>query len=271
MRPLCIYHANCADGFAAAWVVRKAFLGDVDCHPGVHGEAPPDVHGRDVFIVDFSYSREVLLQMISVAESLTILDHHQSAREALVDLPGAIARFEMGLSGSMIAWQYFFRGETPPRLLQHIQDRDLWLFHLDATREILAGLFSYPYDFAIYDQWMASSNLGGLAADGAAILRKQQQDLDQLLPLLSERRSIGGKIVPVANLPHTLASDAGARMAIGEPFAATYWWGPKGITFSLRSTAPCGDDVAEIAQRYGGGGHRHAAGFRIDPDNGDLP
>ena len=34
MRPLCIYHGGCADGFAAAWVVRKAFLGDVEFHAG---------------------------------------------------------------------------------------------------------------------------------------------------------------------------------------------------------------------------------------------
>ena len=36
--PLCIYHANCVDGFAAAWVVRKAFHGVVDFHPGIYGE-----------------------------------------------------------------------------------------------------------------------------------------------------------------------------------------------------------------------------------------
>jgi len=263
MNPLCIYHGGCADGFAAAWVVRKAFLGQVDFHAGVYGDLPPDVKGRDVFIVDFSYPRGYLLRMIGEAESLTILDHHQSAQAALENLPGAIVRFSLGLSGAMLAWKYFFHDATPPRLLQHIQDRDLWLFHLDATREIMAGLFSYPYDFALYDQWMDSDRLDGLAADGAAILRKQQQDLDQLLPILTQRLQIGGKTVPVANLPHILASDAGARLAIGQPFAAIYWDSPKGRHFSLRSTSPDGDDVAAIAQTLGGGGHRHAGGFLI--------
>ena len=79
-RPLCIYHANCIDGFAAAWIVRKYFHGIVDFHPGHYGEPPPDVAGRDVFIVDFSYKRPVLLQMIQAAESLTILDQHLSAQ-----------------------------------------------------------------------------------------------------------------------------------------------------------------------------------------------
>lgn len=263
MRPLCIYHGNCADGFAAAWVVRKAFLGDVEFHAGVHGEAPPDVQHREVFIVDFNYSRDTMLAMVRDCASMTILDHHQTAKSHLTDLPGAITRFDIGLSGAMIAWQYFFRGQTPPRLLQHIQDRDLWLFHLDATREVMAGLFSYPYDFGIYDLWMSSSDLSGLASDGATILRKQKQDLDHLLPELTQYLRIAGKLVPVANVPHIMASDAGHRLAIGQPFAATYWDGPKGRKFSLRSTKPCGDDCAAIAETYGGGGHRHAAGFLI--------
>ena len=58
--PLCIYHHNCADGFTAAWVVKKAF-GNVDFHPGKYNEPPPDVTGRDVIIVDFSYKYDVLL------------------------------------------------------------------------------------------------------------------------------------------------------------------------------------------------------------------
>lgn len=48
---VCIFHANCADGFGAAWVVRKA-LGEIDFHPGaVPGEPPPDVTGKDVVMV----------------------------------------------------------------------------------------------------------------------------------------------------------------------------------------------------------------------------
>ena len=37
------------------------------------------------------------------------------------------------------------------------------------------------------------------------------------------------------------------------------------VQFSMRSrTEADGLDVAEIAQRYGGGGHRHAAGFEVE-------
>ena len=63
MRKLCIYHGNCADGFTSAWVVRKALGEDVDYHAGVYQNPPPDVAGRDVVMVDFSYKRGTLEMM----------------------------------------------------------------------------------------------------------------------------------------------------------------------------------------------------------------
>lgn len=260
--PLCIYHANCPDGFAAAWVVSQALLGAVDFHPANYGDIPPDVAGRDVFIVDFSYPRATLLQIVEEAESLTILDHHATAQMAIADLPGSIVRFSSVMSGCMLAWQYFFHGQPAPKLLQHIQDRDLWLYHLDATREVMAGLLSYPYDFGIYDLWMHASSLAPLASDGAAILRKQERDLRELLPNVTRTLEISGQTVPAANLPMTMASEAGHILARTAPFAAVYSDGPRGRKISLRSSS-CGADVGAIAAIYGGGGHRHAAGFTV--------
>lgn len=263
-RPLCIYHGHCADGFASAWVVRKAFLGQIDFHAGCYGDDPPEVLGRDVFLVDFSYPRPVLEVMVAVADSVTILDHHVTAAEDLDSLPGAITRFDLDHSGGMITWQYFFGSQTPPALLAHIEDRDLWRFRIDGTREIMAGLFSYPYDFDLYDYWMAdSTNLDGLVNGGVAILRKTRRDLDELLPKMTRMMLIGGCLVPAVNLPPTMASEAAGELATGHPFAACYWDGPLGRTFSLRSDST-GLDVSLIARRYGGGGHWHAAGFRVD-------
>jgi len=261
--PLCIYHRHCPDGFAAAWVVRRVFHGEVEFLPASYGDAPPDVTGRDVFIVDFSYSRHELETMAAQAGCLTILDHHISAREAITDLPGAITWFSLGLSGAMLAWRYFFHDQAAPQLLRHIEDRDLWLFHLEETRAVMAGLLSHPYDFGIYDFWMSQRSLAPLAADGQAILRQRKRDLDELLPSVTRPTIIGGHNVPAANLPPTMASDAGHILAKHQPFAATYSDGPGFRKFSLRSSSPDGLDVAAIARLYGGGGHRHAAGFRI--------
>lgn len=261
MKVLCIYHHNCVDGFAAAWVVRK-FLGDVEFHPGRYGDTPPDVTGRQVIMVDFSYKREVLEQMAAKAEWITILDHHQSAEQDLAEpLPDNVqAVFDMNHSGAMIAWKYFSH-EEPPKLLLHIEDRDLWRFQLKGTREIQAALFSYPYNFELWDRLIAA-DVDELYCDGVAITRKHMKDIHELIYAAGSRATIGGYDVPVLNAPYFYSSEAGHLMAQGEPFAACYYDTATHRVFSLRS-ADNGLDVAELAARFGGGGHKHAAGFRI--------
>lgn len=261
---LCIYHGNCADGFTGAWVVRRA-LGDAEFFPGVYTTPPPpDVADKDVVLVDFSYKRPIMEQIIASARSVLVLDHHKTAAEDLRDLPGAEVVFDMGRAGSRIAWDYYFPHEAPPPVLLHVEDRDLWRFSLPRTREIQANIFSYPYDFAIWDRLMASDP-AVLAVEGEAIERKHFKDIAELLGVVQRRMVIGGVNVPVANLPYTLVSDAAHKMAQGEPFAGCYWDTPKGRVFGLRSSDN-GMDVSEIAKRYGGGGHRNAAGFTVDYD-----
>jgi len=266
MNTLCIYHANCADGFGAAWVIAMA-LHEVELFPGYYGEIPPTVTGRDVLIVDFSYPRDILLSLAAEATSITIIDHHKTAQAELVDLPANVtAIFDMEHSGAMLSWRYVFGGEEPPVLLRHIEDNDLWRFALPGTREIMAAVLSYPYDLETWDHLMGE-NIEVLRHDGGAIRRKQRKDLEELLLGLTQRMSIAGYDVPVANLPYLYASDAGHALASEAPFAACYWDTAQGRQFSLRSRAPDGLDVSAIAQQFGGGGHKHASGFRVPFDH----
>jgi len=263
MKTLCIYHGNCADGFASAWVVRKALGDDVDFHAGVYQDAPPNVEGRDVVMVDFSYKRLVLEQIRKQAASVLILDHHKTAEADLRDLPGVLSVFDMNRSGARITWDYYFPSQEPPKLLLHIEDRDLWRFVLPWTREIQANVFSYPYEFEVWDRLM-NEPIETLAKEGYAIERKHFKDIAELVKVCRREMTIGGIVVPVASLPYTLTSDAGHLMATEHPshIGVCYWDTPAGRVFSLRSTDD-GPDVSEIAKQYGGGGHAHASGFRL--------
>lgn len=261
MKPLCIYHGNCADGFTSAWVVRKALGEDVDYHAGVYQDAPPNVEGRDVLMVDFSYKRPVLEAMREKAASILILDHHKTAEADLNGLPGITTVFDMNRSGARITWDHFFPDAPPPQILLHVEDRDLWRFALPFTREIQANIFSFPYEFETWDKLMELPAEAHTIA-GRAIERKHFKDIEELTKVVTRRMNIGGYNVPVANLPYTLTSDAGHLLAKGEPFAGCYWDTPQGRVFSLRSTDE-GLDVSAIAKPYGGGGHRNAAGFRV--------
>src|SRR6266851_5097617 len=83
-KPLCIYHSSCQDGFASAWIVYNHFgKNNVDFFPGIYQNDPPDVTGKDVIMVDFSYKKDVILKMAETAKSILILNHHKSAIEDL--------------------------------------------------------------------------------------------------------------------------------------------------------------------------------------------
>jgi len=260
-RPLCIYHGNCADGFTAAWVAHHAFGGEIDLHPGVYQAPPPDVSGRVVYLVDFSYKRPVLEAMREQASQIVVLDHHKTAEADLRDLPGIETVFDMNRAGARIAWDYWNPGKEPPRPLLHVEDRDLWRFALPYTREIQANIFSHPYEIPVWDELMAADPLK-LAEEGKAIERKHFKDVNELVRVVTRRMLIGSYNVPIANLPYIHVSDAAHLLAKGEPFAGCYWDTPKGRVFGLRSTDE-GLDVSEIAKLYGGGGHRNAAGFTV--------
>lgn len=298
-KPLCIYHGNCADGFTAAWAVWRALGEDVEFYPGVYNDPPPDVSGRDVIMVDFSYKLPVLEAMCQPrgARSMLILDHHKTAEADLkglgvdmskwtgavnwkrykenlalddmenANVSGAIVYqiFDMERSGAGLAWD-FFHGTERPKLVQYVEDRDLWQFKLPFSREIAANVFSYEYTFKNWD-WIATDldapmGVSSFGLEGRAIERKHHKDIAELVRVTKRRIVIGGQEVWCANLPYTLTSDAGNLMAKDAPFAACYWDTPEGRVFSLRST-PEGADVSEIAKTYGGGGHKNAAGFRV--------
>lgn len=273
MNYLVIHHARCADGLAAAlaiarWFDMRSEAGDeIEFFAGDYNAPPPNVAGKTVFLVDFSYRADVVRCMLAQAESVTILDHHKSA---LLDLQplfeeGLQGAFDLEHSGCIVAWRWAFGEATPPRLFLHIEDRDLWRFELPHTREIIAWLTSFPYGLEVWDALVDEFEREGDTSaliQGRAILRKHDKDVAELVALTKQRIVLSGHDVPAANLPPTMASDAGHLLAPGEPFAAIFWADAKGLNISLRSDEG-GLDVSMIAQLYGGGGHKRAAGFSL--------
>ena len=264
MKPLLIYHGGCQDGFGSAWAVWKKHGNGFDYYPGIHREPPPDVTGRDIVLADFSYPLDIMQRMIPDAGSITIIDHHVSAArdlQPLLDAGEIDGIFDMQKSGAMLTWEWFHPGEPAPRLLEYIQDRDLYRFELPDSRAISSALFSWPQDFEIWDRLMGG-DLEELRQDGIAIERKHQRDIRALIKSGTRRMQLLNHEVPVINVPFTMASDAGNLLAQDAPFAVCYWDDSNGCVFSLRSGAQ-GVDVSEIARSFGGGGHRHAAGFSL--------
>ena len=230
MTTLCIYHANCADGFGAARAVHRALGDDMEFVAAKYGDNPPagtkwcdkdcscdpeetpvcSLRGRDILIVDFSYPLATLRAMAAEARSVLVLDHHKTAQKDLLELPTIgvpyktwlayngkdqapypAAIFDMDRSGAGITWDYLSGGQPRPRIIDLVEDRDLWRFKHDPdTRRFHAVAASYGYEatpanFARWDEWDQTSLpigavvLTGTWADlmneGEAILRYERQ------------------------------------------------------------------------------------------------
>ncbi len=266
--PLCIYHGNCDDGFAAAWCVRLKHP-DAEFYPGIYQAPPPDVRGRDVIMVDFSYKRPVMEQIIADCATLLVLDHHKTAEADLASLdgvrPGVEVVFDMDRSGAMMAFDRFCR-DMPTyadtvRFMEYVQDRDLWRKALPYGDLFTIALRSYPQDFGCWDLAMRNG-VESLIAEGTGIHRYYRMRVEEM-KASAYRAELGGTVCWIANAPYFSASEVAGELAErdGTFGAAFLEVGAERWQYSLRSRE--GFDVSEIARRFGGGGHRAAAGFAV--------
>ncbi len=248
-----LYHAECLDGFGAAWAIWKKFP-SATFTPVKHGlPPPPGLAGKKIVIVDFSYPRPVLETLAKEAAGLLVLDHHVTAEQALAGLP--YTYFDQKKSGAVLAWEWAHR-QPAPWLLLHVQDKDLWQWALADSREVNAALSSYPYDFNLWDRFTQDA----LIAEGRAILRYEREIVGKLAKEMVLVR-FQGQTVPAVQSA-TLNSQIGERLSGRHPFVIIWHDRDGRRYFSLRSRED-GPDVEAIARQYGGGGHTHAAGFSV--------
>lgn len=270
MVDLCIYHSNCMDGFTSAWAVKRRHP-EVELLMAKYGDMPPYVEGLDVAIVDFSYSYETMADMATVANSLLVLDHHESAYDAVHKLnknfENVIVEFDMERSGAGITWEWFHGKDTNlPMLIELVQDRDLWKFKSHGSKQLHAYLTSIPYDMRewdeVYNELETKGSLAPLFMVGGGIMRMQLRQIKRLIADMAFRTQMFGEEVWCLDCPKVWQSEAGNIMSTkdGEPFAVLFSIEGDLVKFSLRSSQ-VGLDVQALAKKFGGGGHVHAAGF----------
>lgn len=285
-----VYHDKCMDGFTAAWAIWKRWGNDPEYVARNYGmKLDLDVKGRHVLIVDFSFPEDVLRGMVmDGAKSVVILDHHKTAQADLapfalerdgkregvfvnadelgdaLDMVGPIvAMFDMGRSGAGLAWDFAHGLAWRPQLVDLVEDRDLWSFKRgDAGKFLHLALTSGGISFDRWDE--ADANTERFIRTGAAIAAYR----DSLVEEIAERAVcvvIDGVYGIGVDCPYALASDVCHRLLDDWPdteFAAAIVRGEQAISYSLRSRDDRAD-VSALAKKYGGGGHRNAAGFKV--------
>lgn len=266
-----LYHGNCFDGMAAAWAAWRKFGNSAEYKPVTYG--PKDINemmqdcyenaniNDELYIVDFSFPREVLEALHNKVVKLVVLDHHKTAQKDLEGLDYCI--FDMEKSGARLAWEYFHPNLGIPRLVQYIEDRDLWRFKLEHSCYVNAFIQSFPMFIEQYDYLDMSieTSFDDCVSEGIGIERYKNTMVETMCKYYYLGK-IGDYEVPIVNAT-ILFSEVGNRLCQlypQYPFAAYYTVKKNGsYQWGLRSI---GDfDVSVVAKQYGGGGHKNAAGF----------
>ena len=264
-----IYHADCADGFGAAYAAWQRF-GDAATYRPMHHGQPwemAEIAGHAVYILDFSFPPDKLEAISSLAQSVVQIDHHTSARQPWAHLlirtadGGESYRhptlaltlcFNLDKSGARLAWEYFHPAQPVPLILRHIEDMDLWRFALPDTRAVSRALRLHDFDFATWNALIDASpnpdspRYQALIAEGEAIERFFQAEVDRLVHsrLVMPARLRGEPLDPLQALRHglpTLVDDERAWRAISG----------LAINASAMFSSELGDRLAERSGSFG--------------------
>jgi len=296
---LVIYHDKCADGIVAAWVCWKRWGDAPEYRAMNYGYAPPaDVTGLNILMVDFSLPAEQLHGMIAAgARSIVILDHHKTAQAALEpfqvfkdkperftpavasgmisdltrgDYRPIIALFDMDRSGARMAWDFAYPGERVPQLVRLAERYDLWQFQPntgDPAEQLHLAIQAGTMSIADMDALDQEFWAGDAPLRRGAIIDTFRQPLIREIAARAHYRTVGGvECVIAVECPYSLVSAVGHYLLDAHPaapFAAMSVTGENAVGWSLRSHDDR-MDVSEVAKGQGGGGHRNAAGFRVE-------
>lgn len=268
-----IYHKNCPDGFAAAWTAWKKFGDSATYLPASYGDPIPEVEGREVYVVDFSYDAERLPLIESKAKRLVVIDHHKGGEAHVKATKEHI--FELEHSGAYLAWQYFHPGEKIPDFIEYLSDGDINIYTKPDAHLICTYICSTEKTFFAFDsvyKEMEDTNLREGVIEKGKILTRYKDFI--LEPALNSIHFIdlAGTILPAVNcvFPMDEKSDLIHRMYDKyPPVAMSYRYDEGEWKCSLRSNGNF--DCTLLAGKFGGSGHKGASGFSIKAEPGVFP
>jgi uncharacterized protein len=267
-----IYHKNCRDGIAGAWTANKKF-GDTaeyiacDYALGVpeYVESHDNLAEVEIYVIDFSFSKEILLDLEKRCRKLVVLDHHISSKDAVSSVKEHV--YGEGISGCYIAYQYFFPNQSVPLALQYVSDSDTWTHKMPDYEYIDAYIYRSDNELSIENfnttvlELADESKFEEIKKIGK-ILREVYLGSVKKYIERAELIDFEGYKVYAVNAPSELKSELGHELAkMTGTFAIIYYFFDGFWRISLRSVEDF--DVSLIAQRFeGGGGHKNAAAFR---------
>jgi oligoribonuclease NrnB/cAMP/cGMP phosphodiesterase (DHH superfamily) len=275
-----ITHASCNDGIGSALVALAYAKNTNTKEPEIfycqYGMEPPmeDLIGKHVIIADFSFEEEELEAINKVAETLVVLDHHDTPiKKGLDKLP--YVYIDQSKSGCRLLYHYIHdvygtvikEDRDVPYLLRLIEDRDLWNWKYPDTRAAYAFIKSKSLDWLYENVVELTSHQSKLLEDSLlkynGVIEYQDNHITKVVKKIPDMEFVefDGTLVPCINST-TLISETGNALAEETDYSVQYFITDTEIVFSLRSIGK-EYDVAAIAMKFGGGGHPNSAGFGV--------
>jgi oligoribonuclease NrnB/cAMP/cGMP phosphodiesterase (DHH superfamily) len=271
-RPLVIYHGRyCPDGFAAALAAWLFYEGQAEFLGLDHGDIKsvadlPDLAGRAVYILDFSFSLALMQAIEAQAAKLVMLDHHRSAAEKLDGFACrcGVVHFDMNKSGARLAWEFFQREQPLPDLVRFVEDRDIWVWQYSESPGFLAALDMEPHTF---ERW---HEIARFDAQQRAAYIERGRAMDEKFSKLCEGIAEGAQALVFNGISGVMVNAPGAFHSVvgdllskqGHAFALMWSIDKTGaVKAGLRSQRNF--NCIPLAESLGGGGHAQACGFKM--------
>lgn len=267
-----LYHKACPDGFASAYVAWTV-LGDytetgelIKYLPVSYYDKTPNIKNGKILVCDFSFNETETKKLIKNNELYYNIDHHITAIENLKSIDHKYKYFDNNHSGAILTWKYFYPDKEPPVFLKYIEDYDLWKFDYEETRAFNAVLKEIPYKFSDWIKFNNKEYLDNIINKGKIIIEYQNSVIKfQLKHVCIRNQTINNKSLKIAYLNTNFLINEIANTAVNQldcDFCVIYSYDEKNnfTRFSLRS-CDNKEDVSNIANFLGGGGHRNASGL----------
>jgi oligoribonuclease NrnB/cAMP/cGMP phosphodiesterase (DHH superfamily) len=258
------YHANCPDGFGAAWSFYQKFEEKAKYIPVSYNNYRSllnyqELGGSIVYILDFHFDPDVM----------DMIDHHKTAEDKLKGRKNCF--IDKTHSGCYLAWKYLFKEQDVPPIIKYVEDRDLWKWEFEESKYILTALDSYPYNFDMWNKFnkKISGDEKTSVIDQGMHIQKYKESLIKKISKFSEHHNICGYNLYIINTS-ILQSDVCNYILNSRQsdIVIAYYKYNDFYKCSMRVSRE-DIDASLIAKNFGGGGHPKASGFSI-PSVQDL-
>jgi len=275
----CYYHRVDFDGECSAAIVKLKYS-NCTLMPVNYGD-PIDfsdvMTNEQVWIVDFSFPSDKMRELVEKVGpyNVTWIDHHKTSIEK-AEFPNLPGVRQIGQAACELTWNIVNPDQTMPLAVKLLGRYDVWdLQHKDYTFAFQCGMRANKTNPLTHlDFWEKLLNAdvkapGGttnnlfykLLADGAIIYQYEQVVNAEDSKVFCFESELDGHSAICVNRPRTSSAFFDEMLKEKEYDLQIVFWRKKSYWKISLYSVTAGIDVSAIASKYGGGGHKGAAGF----------